>query len=232
LTTEQTFRLPDATSLRLVLENAVVAGWTGRDRAAVDHHIAELQAIGVPPPSTIPLFYRVSAALFTSAPSIEVVGDTSSGEVEPVLLDDGNALYLALGSDHTDRKLETHSVALSKQACGKPVSADAWRFEEVSGHLDRIELKSFIRDDASQEWVAYQDGTLEKIRPLADLMAASPFAAGEARLKPGTAMMCGTFGVLSGGVRPARHFAMRMHDPVLGRTIEHAYESRFLPHVS
>ncbi|MBZ8134341.1 DUF2848 domain-containing protein [Afifella sp. IM 167] len=229
MTTDLTFRLPGEGHVRLCLQNAVVAGWTGRDRAAVDHHIAELQAIGVPPPSTVPLFYRVSAALFTADPAIELVGETSSGEVEPVLFDDGQALYLALGSDHTDRKLETHSVALSKQICAKPVSGDAWAFAEVAGHLDRIGLQSFIREEAGADWVPYQDGTLAQLRPLAELAAASPFAAGPGRLAAGTALMCGTLGVLSGGVRPARHFAMRMHDPVLGRTIEHAYESRFLP---
>ena len=28
----------------------IIAGWTGRDRAAVDHHIAEFAALGVPRP--------------------------------------------------------------------------------------------------------------------------------------------------------------------------------------
>ncbi|MEL6483080.1 MAG: DUF2848 family protein, partial [Pseudomonadota bacterium] len=37
----------------------LVAGWTGRDPAKVAHHIEELAAIGVAPPSTTPLYYRV-----------------------------------------------------------------------------------------------------------------------------------------------------------------------------
>jgi len=41
----------------------IVAGWTGRNLAAVEHHIEELKAIGVPPPSTTPLFYRASPQL-------------------------------------------------------------------------------------------------------------------------------------------------------------------------
>lgn len=231
MTTELSFKVAGGADVAIRIDNAVIAGWTGRDRAAVDHHIAELEAIGVAPPSSVPLFYRVSAALLTSAPRIEVVDATSSGEVEPVLLDDGTALFLGLGSDHTDRQLEAHSVALSKQVCAKPVARTLWRFDEVRDHLDRIELRSFVREEPDAGWVAYQDGTLAKIRPLLDLAAGCPFAAGPGRLQAGTAMMCGTFAVLSGGVRPSRYFRMEMRDPVLGRVLEHEYESRVLPAV-
>ena len=65
--------------LSITIRQAVIAGWTGRDRAAVDHHIAELAAIGVPPPSEVPLFYRISAQLLTSETVIQVVYATSSG---------------------------------------------------------------------------------------------------------------------------------------------------------
>ena len=37
------------------LGRLVVAGWTGRDEAAVRHHIDELAALGVPAPSKSPL---------------------------------------------------------------------------------------------------------------------------------------------------------------------------------
>ena len=59
--------------------------WTGRDRAALDHHVA---ALGVAPPSEMPLFNRVGAALATTKAIVEVVGGDTSGEVEPILLDD------------------------------------------------------------------------------------------------------------------------------------------------
>ena len=217
--------------LSITIRQAVIAGWTGRDRAAVDHHIAELAAIGVPPPSEVPLFYRISAQLLTSETVIQVVDATSSGEVEPLLIDDGESLYLGLGSDHTDRELESHSVALSKQVCAKPVATTLWDYRDVRDHLDDILLRSFVRDDPAAEWTAYQDGGVAKIRPLDQLIAACPFAAGDGRLEPGTAMMCGTLGVLSGGVRPARFFRMEMHDPVLDRTLVHEYETASLPAV-
>ena len=230
MTNKITFNVAGAAPIMIAIDHAVIAGWTGRDAAAVNHHIAELEEIGVPPPSTVPLYYRVSASLLTTDAAIEAVDATSSGECEPVLIDDGERLYLGLGSDHTDRKLEAHSVALSKQICAKPLASDLWAFDEVAGHLDDIRLRSFIRDDENADWVASQDGTLASIRPLAELVAGSPFAQNSgARLAPGTAMMCGTFAVLSGGVRPSRYFRMEMEDARLGRTISHCYETRTLP---
>ena len=147
------------------IQRAIIAGWTGRNADAVNHHIAELQAIGVPPPSTVPLFYRVSASLLTTGGTIETVDATSSGEAEPVLVDDGALLYLGLGSDHTDRALETHSVALSKQICAKPLAPVLWPFAEIEGHLDEIRIRSFVRDDANAEWTPYQDGRIEASLP-------------------------------------------------------------------
>ena len=39
----------------------VIAGWTGRNHAAIEHHIHELEALGVPRPSTC-LLYTSDAA--------------------------------------------------------------------------------------------------------------------------------------------------------------------------
>lgn len=223
------FRLPDGDNVAIPVERALVAGWTARDRAAVDHHIEELAAIGVPPPSTVPLYYRVAAQLLTQEPAIEVVGEGTSGEVEPVVVSDGARMLLTLGSDHTDRALEAHSVALSKQVCAKPVGEEAWDLAEVADHLDALELASFVEEDG--RFVPYQAGRLAAIRPLAALIAGAPYAEG-GRLPGGVAMMCGTLGVLSGGVRPARRMRLALVDPVLGRRLAHEYETRPLPAIA
>lgn len=216
--------------IEIRVRSAVVAGWTARDRAAVDHHIAELAEIGVPPPSTVPLFYRVAAALLTQDEAIEVVGTATSGEVEPVLVaDETGRLWLTVGSDHTDRALETTSVALSKQVCAKPVGREAWPFDALADRLDELGLASFVQEGESDDWVPYQAGTIEKIRPLAELMAACPIAE-NGRLPPGTAMLCGTLGVLAGGVRPARALRVEITDGA--RRLTHAYETRVLPVVA
>src|SRR2546421_12241729 len=58
----------------------VIAGWTGRDRAAVEHHIAELAAIGVKRPRAIPCFYRLGGDFVPTAPEVDGVGGGFGGE--------------------------------------------------------------------------------------------------------------------------------------------------------
>src|ERR1700722_16922709 len=90
------------------IDDLVIAGWTGRDAAAVEHHIAELQAIGVARPRTVPCFYRCGANLLTTAKHLDFTGPDSSGEVEFVLLSLSEGLFVGVGSDHTDRKVEAY----------------------------------------------------------------------------------------------------------------------------
>lgn len=201
----------------------VIAGWAGRDAAAVQHHIEELAAIGVPPPSSVPVYYRAAAANLTQAPVLEVLGPDSSGEVEPVLLSLADGLWLGVGSDHTDRKAEATGIALSKQLCGKPIGHGLWRFEEVEQHWDSLLLRAIATIDGTE--VLYQEGALAALRHPRDLMARRP---GGPALPPGTLMFCGTLGAI-GGIRPARRFAMELHDPVLGRSMRHAYDIIDLP---
>jgi hypothetical protein len=207
-------------------DHLVIAGWAARDEAAVKHHIDELAAIGVPPPSSVPLFYRAAANLLSQSGKIEVLGPDSSGEVEPVLISMDGGLWLTIGSDHTDRKAETLGVALSKQLCPKPVGADLWRLEDVTPHWDVLEMRSFITIAGKRE--LYQEGALGTLRPPADLVSRY---AQEGSLPAGTVMFGGTLGAI-GGVRVADRFEMELTDPVLGRTIKHAYDIQPLAVVS
>ena len=63
---EKDLQSAEILDLRRVRE-LVVAGWTGRDIAALEKHIRELEAIGVKRPKTTPIF--------TTANMIEVLGD-------------------------------------------------------------------------------------------------------------------------------------------------------------
>ena len=216
----------DGETLDLNLTHLVVAGWTGRDQAAIQHHIDELAAIGVKPPSATPLYYRVAASLLTQGDRIEAVGEASSGEVEPLVVQQGGRRWLGLASDHTDRALEAHSVALSKQVCAKPCAAELWPWEDVADRLEDIALESWIHEDG--DWVLYQQGTLASIRPLVALIDGVGL---DDLAAEGAAMLCGTFGA-KGGVRPAARFRMVMRDPATGREIRHDYSTVTLPEIA
>jgi len=209
------------------IEELVIAGWTGRDVAALGHHIEELKAIGVQPPSKVPLYYRVAAQTLTQADRIQVLGDDTSGEVEPVLVGAADRLWVTVGADHTDRKLETYGVAASKQVCPKVIGRTAWRFEEVEPHWDRLMLRSFVTEGGKK--VLYQEGPLARIRAPRDLIAG--WRNGEKRLPAGAAMFCGTLPAI-GAIRSSPRFDMEIEDPVLGRKLVHAYEVTALPIVS
>jgi hypothetical protein len=208
----------------------IMAGWTGRDPAAVDHHIAELAALGVPGPTRVPTFYRLDPALLAGAvPEIQVLGDQTSGEVEAVLLSLADGLWVGVGSDHTDRAMEAHGVAISKQLCRKPIAAGLWRFDEVRPHWDRLVLRAHILEGGDRR--LYMEAPLAVVRSPDDLIddyAAALGLADHPPLPVGTVMFMGAIGAI-GGLRPAPRFEMALEDPVRGCTLSHAYDVRALP---
>jgi hypothetical protein len=169
----------------------------------------------------------VSASLLTQADKVQVLGDDTSGEAEPVLVGAPDRLWVTIGADHTDRKVESYGVAVSKQICPKMIGRSAWRFEEVEPHWDRLVLRSFIREGGRR--TLYQEGPLAKIRPPRELVAG--WRNGNAKLPPRVAMFCGTLSAI-GAIRPSPRFEMELDDPVLGRTLQHAYDVQALPIVS
>ena len=211
----------DATA---TIRQLVVAGWTGRDRAAMEKHIQELEELGVSRPASTPIYYRVAASRLTTATAIEVSGTDSSGEVEFVLARIDGRLWVGVGSDHTDRKVETIGVAISKQLCEKPIGKTFWPFDEVADHWDKLVLRSFILEGGERK--LYQEGPVTTMLDPVELL--SKWCGGEPRLPEGTAMFCGTLAA-RGGIRAAARFEYELHDPVLQRTLAHGYDVASLP---
>jgi hypothetical protein len=206
----------------VAIEQAIIAGWTGRDAEGVEKHIRELEVLGVKRPATTPIFYRVAAARLTTDSAIEVLGTQSSGEVEFVLLQALGELWIGTGSDHTDREVEAYGVSVSKQMCEKPIAPLFWRFAELTPHWDRLILRSYAVTEGRR--VLYQEGSVAAMRHPEDLI--ERYAKGG--LAEGTLMFCGTLAV-HGGVRAAERFEFELGDPVLNRKIAHGYDVVSLP---
>ncbi|WP_024517325.1 DUF2848 domain-containing protein [Bradyrhizobium sp. Tv2a-2] len=209
--------------LTLAIEQLVIAGWTGRDPVARDKHIAELEALGIARPATTPIYYRASARRLTQEDSIEACGNDSSGEVEFILIGWQGRVFVGLGSDHTDRKVESYNVTVSKQMCDKPIASVLWELEDVAAHWDRLILRSYAVTGSKRE--LYQEGTLDAMLSVAELIKRG-FDGG--KLPDGCAMFGGTFAA-KGGIRPADRFEFELEDPVLKRKISHAYDVISLP---
>ena len=215
--------LVNGASRHVEIAQLVIAGWTGRDKQAVEKHIAELAAIGVKRPRAVPMFYRVAASLLTSAHEVEVVGESSSGEVEFVLVGAPDALYVGVGSDHTDREVEAYSVTVSKQMCPKPLGAELWPFTELDAHWDALVLRSHVTRGGRR--VLYQEGEVGHMLAPRELLAR--FSGSTGTLAPGTAMFCGTLAV-RGEIGGGERFEIELHDPVRNRSLRHEYAVRAL----
>jgi Protein of unknown function (DUF2848) len=211
------------TPLTMSIDQAVIAGWTGRDPVARDKHIAELEALGIARPATTPIYYRCSARRLTTSDIIEVCGADSSGEVEFVLIGWQGRIFVGLGSDHTDRKVESYSVTVSKQMCDKPMATELWELEDVIGHWDQLILRAWAWFDGQR--TLYQEGTLDAMLPVKELIDRG---FGKSGLPDGCAMFGGTFAA-KGGIRPSVRFEYELEDPVLKRKITHAYDVIVLP---
>lgn len=211
-------------SVPLAPELVVIAGFSGRDEHEVAEHVAELKAAGVPAPAGCPCFWAASPAVVDQSGQVTVLHGQTSGEAEAAIVVDGDRRLVTLASDHTDRRAEAVDFALAKQACVKPLATEAWSFEEVADHWDRLLIRSWIREGEAagrDGLVLYQDGCLSDILPPSDLLS----RLADAGLPESFILLCGTVPAL-GGIRGGSEFVAELHDPVLGRTIGLSYRVR------
>lgn len=203
-------------------EVLVVIGYAGRDRAAVQHHIDELAALGVPRPASIPLHMVFPPWLLSQTPSITVAGSQTSGEAEIVVVVDGDEAFVTVGSDHTDRALEAADIVASKGVCPKPVARSGWSAAEVGTCWEDLVLRSRIDGD-----VPYQDGSAAtNLHPM-ELVAAIPWAG---RPPDCFAAFTGTVPVI-GGIRPSTGFRAELDGPGLP-PIELSYRVETVPELT
>ena len=213
----------DGQPLRVGVSDLIVAGWTGRDIHAVEEHIAELAALGVARPSTVPCFYRVGKNLLTAEQDLDVCGSDSSGEVEFVLVSAPEGIFVGVGSDHTDRKVEAYRVTVSKQMCLKPIGRELWRHADIEGHWDALLLRSWVI--RAGERMLYQQGSVTRMRTPGDLVAC--YLGHASDLPTGSVMYCGTLAVL-GTIESGEAFEVELEDPVRRRFLRHRYTTRSL----
>lgn len=203
-------------------QRLVIAGYTNKDQEAVKHHIEELKELGVPAPRTVPMMYDLSPELLNNSDHMSVVGNDSSGEAEVVLLDIDGTWYIGLGSDHTDRVLETVSIQKSKQVCAKMITRELWTFESIAEHWDEIELKSWVQVDGEE--VLYQSGALSAFLNPLDLLEIVKQRGYDS---PGIALYCGTLPLMRefhfGGI-----FKAELYDKKNNKKLVLCYETRIL----
>ena len=205
------------TPITVPIQEILLAGYTGRDRAKVLEHIRELAALGVAPPEQVPMVYTVPAELATMKPSIAVGGAETSGEAEVYLVPTADGLLVGIGSDHTDRRQEAVDIASSKSLCPKVLSREVWRYDSVRGHWDQLEIRSWVTDQNGRR--LYQQGRLDSFLAVEDILAE---VARLGHQLEGRIVFGGTLPTI-GGLTYGRRFAAELRDPVLRRSLRCAY---------
>lgn len=222
---ELTFDLPDGSRRRVTVTSVLNAGYAGRDQAEVKAHIDELAELGVPGPSTTPALYPVSPYLAQQVETVWAPHPKTSGEAEwGIIIDDEGEVLLTVACDHTDRDLEVHGVAWSKNASPDVLGTKAWRLDDVRDHLDQITLKAWVRTDSGEQLI--QDGTLAAL--LTPDQWLETLAERDLR-QPGTVLISGTISMIPGVDQFADGWRVELADPTNGETIEASYAVRRLP---
>ena len=224
--TDLVFDLPDGTTVPVAVIRLLNAGYAGREQDEVAAHVAELAELGVPAPAVTPAMYPVAPYLAAQVDGVPVQHGRTSGEAEWALIVAGPApedLLLTVACDHTDRELEVHGVAWSKNAGLDVLGRGAWRLVDVEDHLDELRLRA---------WVAQEDGAEQLIQ---DAHARRPAGAavlarraGEL-LVPGTVLLSGTVAMLPGVDQFADRWRVELADPRNGNTLELAYRVERMP---
>jgi hypothetical protein len=216
--------LKGSRDLVFTANHLVCGGWVGRDQKALQAHIDELAQLGVPGPRRIPIYMNLSTYLLTTDDEVTVVSDKSSGEVEYVLLCSGEETRVTVGSDHTDRDVETKSIPGSKQMYAKCLAPECWPYPEIKDHWGKLILRCWA--GKGTERTLYQEALLSEILDPQELLQKMP---GEGMdKKEGLVLFSGTIPT-KGGLIFGDSYGMELEDPVLKRTIKHSYRVKVLP---
>jgi 2-keto-4-pentenoate hydratase/2-oxohepta-3-ene-1,7-dioic acid hydratase in catechol pathway len=207
-----------------VVRKLINAGYTGRNQKEVKKHVDELKEMGVPAPESVPTYYLKSSMLLTTDDFYEVVDEDSTGEAEYALLIGKNRIYVAVGSDHTDRKLEITSIPKAKQLSPNFISSSVWLFEDVKEQWDEIELRSWIGRGRD---TLYQEATLAAfMRPEELLERVKALLGGN--LEEGTVIFSGTVGALVKGMPFSDSFEVELLDRNKNRSLTCDYNLQVL----
>ncbi|HHY30091.1 MAG TPA: DUF2848 family protein [Syntrophaceticus sp.] len=207
-----------------VVRKLINAGYTGRNQKEVKKHVDELKEMGVPAPESVPTYYLKSSMLLTTDDFYEVVDEDSTGEAEYALLIGKNRIYVAVGSDHTDRKLEITSIPKAKQLSPNFISSSVWLFEDVKEQWDEIELRSWIGRGRD---TLYQEATLAAfMRPEELLERVKALLGGN--LEEGTVIFSGTVGALVKGMPFSDSFEVELLDRNKNRSLTCGYNLQVL----
>ena len=203
-------------------EHIINAGYTGRDQAAVMAHIEELREEGIPAPDKTPVYFTKFVDKLTQDEFFEVLDETDhSGEAEFVLLIDGKDVYVGVGSDHTDRKLEIIDIPKAKQIYPNTISKELWLLSDVLDHWDDILIRSWVKTKGDKKLL--QEAKLTAMLDATDLENRVKSLLRDSDNTDGLVIYSGTVAAIF-KADYSSYFESELEDTVLGRKLNNKYE--------
>jgi hypothetical protein len=220
---------------RRSIEIGAVAGarYASRDVTGTRRKLDELLADRKSATRTNPSIFRIGRYLLTQSGEFEVQGPLTGSEAEVVAIRQGDEILISVGSDQCDRELDPLFQDKPKQMCPHPVAHTAWPYPEVRAHWDCLELYSQVT--VAGHVIPVQRSALAELVELEYLLAMAEVMS----LPDPLFLYCGTVSFLASAAVAAREFHLpeqtalgvgdrslvRLHDPVLQRTIEHQFRA-------
>lgn len=204
--------------LTVRIATLLLAGFAGRDRAATERHIADMEKVGVPRPACVPAIYPVIPALLSQADRHEVYGTDTTPEVEFVLFGHEGEVFVTVGNDQCDIAVEAAGMAeKSKNLCQKVVARHAWPLGSVKHHWDSLVLHLEI------DGRRVVDEPVSSLQRPNDLTSLALGKAGPGIID-GAMLFSGTVG--EAGPLPKTPYRVRIEliDPLRHRSISHEFE--------
>jgi len=209
-----TFELPDGSTREVDVVQVLNAGYAGRS-----------QELGVPGPSVTPALYPVSPYLAQQTDRVQAQHGRTSGEAEwALVVADEGELLLTAACDHTDRDLEVHGVAWSKNAGPDVLARRAWRLADVESRIDELTLRAWVTHGHTHTEI--QHGTLAELLTPAYWVDA---LRSRDALVPGTVLISGTIPMTPGVDQFADGWTVELGDPATGDTIRLDYAVQPMP---
>ncbi len=218
------FRLPDGSVVDVSVRAVLNAGYAGADQEQVRAHVSELAELGVPAPSTTPV-YAVSPYLAQQTDRVDVQHNQTSGEAEWALVIAGDTpadVLITAACDHTDRALEVHGVGWSKNASPDVLGREAWRLIDIADHLDAIEIIGRVGSERRVIQSATFDALLSPQYWLDVLQA-------QGRAASGTVLLSGTVAMTPDLDPFSDRWEVQLVDHRLSRTVSCDYAVAVMP---
>jgi len=213
------------------------ARFSARDTKAMRHELdAMIERDGhyTAATKTNPSIFRIGRYLITQDEEFEVQGPLTGCEAEVVAIRERDEIFISVGSDQCDRELDPLFPDKPKQMCPHPIAPTAWPYDEVKDHWDQLQIYSQVK--VKGHAVAIQDTTINSQLGLEYLLAMDKVKS----LSDSMVLYCGAAPFLSESIAEAiekhdlppetehgtgEETLVRLHDPVLDRTIEHHFRA-------